>query len=154
MKIFCRFFFAWCLFVWQLLSPRWTVTPSTFTLSTGSTETQSTGAAISSSTHPLWLIYFEFFRPYGFGSWGVGSAGFGKKMTVASRPNSLYGGYSHWSILNLNYFWIFNGTFKWMAMASRPNSLYGEYSYWSAANSLREMKLYDFTILWQLCFWK
>ena len=103
-KIFCRLFFAWCLFVWQLLSPRWTVTPSTFTLSTGSTETQSTGAAISSSTHPLWLIYFEFFRPYGFGSWGVGSAGFGKKMTVASRPNSLYGGYSFWSILNLNFF--------------------------------------------------
>ena len=101
-RFVCRLFFAWCLFVWQLLSPRWTVTPSTFTLSTGSTETQSTGAAISSSTHPLWLIYFEFFRPYGFGSWGVGSAGFGKKMTVASRPNSLYGGYSFWSILNLN----------------------------------------------------
>jgi len=35
------------------------------------------------------------YRPYGFGSWGVGSAGFGKKMMVVSRPNSFYGGYSY-----------------------------------------------------------
>ena len=41
---FCRFSFAWSLFVCRRLSQRWTATPSTFTLSTGSTATQSTGA--------------------------------------------------------------------------------------------------------------
>merc|ERR1712061_915524 len=35
-----------------------------------------------------------FLRPYGFGSWGVGSVGFGNKMMVSNRPNSLYGGYT------------------------------------------------------------
>merc|ERR1712184_135243 len=34
------------------------------------------------------------YRPYGFGSWGVGSVGFGNKMMVSNRPNSLYGGYT------------------------------------------------------------
>merc|ERR1711971_978637 len=35
--------FAWSLFVLQHLSPRWTVTQSTFMLSTASMATQSTG---------------------------------------------------------------------------------------------------------------
>ena len=91
-RILCRFCFAWFLFVLQPLSPPWTATQNIFMLSMGFTATQSTGAKYLS----LWLIYFEFLlRPYGFASWGVGSAGFGKKMMVASRPNSFYGGYSY-----------------------------------------------------------
>ena len=81
-----RFYFVSSLFVWELLSPRWTATRSTFRLTMGSTATQSTGG----KKNQLEI----FLRPYGFGSWGVGSVGFGNKMMVSNRPNSLYGGYT------------------------------------------------------------
>ena len=54
-RFLCRLFFAWSLFAWQHLSPRWTVTQSTFKLSTGSTATQSTGAA-NILINLLWIL--------------------------------------------------------------------------------------------------
>ena len=44
----------------------------------------------------LWNLFLpsSFFRPYGFGAWGVGSTGFGYN-TMVSSPNSLYGGYHY-----------------------------------------------------------
>ena len=42
-RFLLRFYFVCSLFVWELLSPRWTATRSTFRLTMGSTATQSTG---------------------------------------------------------------------------------------------------------------
>ena len=51
-RFLLRFYFVCFLFVWELLSPRWTATRSTFRLTMGSTATQSTGG----KKKPTWNI--------------------------------------------------------------------------------------------------
>merc|ERR1712198_149973 len=47
------------------------------------------------SIHAFYGFYGSpIYRPYGFGSWGYGSAGFGLHPTYVASPN-IYGGYMY-----------------------------------------------------------
>lgn len=101
---------AWSASACLLPSPTGTQSPSR--PSTGSTATPSTGTARYISVF-LRFIPPLFFRPYGFGAWGVGSSGFGYN-TMVSSPNSLYGGY-HYAGWTLALCFIVNSKliFEW-----------------------------------------